>query len=679
MRCKKFGIKLMAMLLMVCVSVSIVNVPSVEAKTKKLTLTQAKSLGLTNSADYQSLQSKLELAQIQYQQAVKSLQLKEENQRSFRWSPLLSFKLPESPNLTEAYEYEYKPTEYASQIDTLRHQITDEVYAIYEDVESLYVSIYSLQQEIEYNEELLESYEKTLNKNKKRLALGTANQTDIDTLESKVDSIESTLVSDNQNYEAKKVKLKNLIGVDVTSGYEFTNPFVDGEITREQLQTLIDYTIKNDQSCYEARVATENAELALQTNYDLMKEQYGSDITMLDSYINQIKKGEIVNSSAFKSTYNRFLTKIEEPWTGSYKIGWFIKIPKAWLKGAIDGVRYVEDEPYVLYESALEYRDAVNEQESTETEVSQSVTDSFENYVSTKRSLDTLEEQLADKKTELDKDKTLNLLGKMTYEEYSAVQEEYEEMQLEYLQTEADYNDLLYSFDRLTCGKVLELLGVKTVSVSGSTDGGYSYAVENEGSGVYYYIHQIASDNVFELGLTVSEDTDVELTDFELWVDSTQIGERTELGSTIRHLTLDLTGAEKVFIRLYNGDEFLDDCEIDPSVYSAKLSIKTYTVETVENDLVGHYGVSTDDNGMMTINIIPEMDTDYAYYNIMTEDEAYLIGEDQISLKEDFTYLQLAESSLEDLIINFYDEGGNLEYQARFKTSDQSIRKILDE
>ena len=665
-----------ALALAVCLVSLSIPMPKTQAAQKNLSIKMAKSMGLTNSMTYQQLQNKLELTKIQYDQSIKAIKLKEKNQSTFRWSPLLNFQFPQKPNLSEAFEYSYKPLELQSKLDTLEHQISDTVYQVYYDISSLFTKIYVLQERINYNEKRLTEYNKTLDKNRTRLTLGMANESDITAMESKISAIESTLVSDKSNFEAQKKKLGNLIGIDVTAGYEFDNPFVDGEISRDILDDLINYTLEHDHTYYQAKTATSNALIALNTNYNLMKGQYGSDITMLDSYINQIKRGDKVDTAAFKLKYNEFLKKVDEPWTGSYRI-LFISFPKEWFKGSIDGVRYVEDEPYALYECALEYQDAVKEQESTKTEISNSVTDTFENYVSSRKAVESVEKQIQDKREELIKAKSLNMMGKMTYEEYDAVQSEFEELQLELIQTKADYSEILYGFDRLTCGKLSDILGISTNFTSTGGSGANSYAVANEGEGVYYYIHQLVSDNVFDFGLTVTEDADVELTHFELWVNGIQIGARTALGDTIRHLTLNLKQTERVFVRIYNNNSFVDDCDIDPTIYSAKLNLtKDYTIVSNKGNLVGTYDISVDDRGIATINFIPEMDELFAFYTIQTESGEYLINDEKQSIKQDFTYLGLASGGLEKLVITFYDEDENLMYKARFQTTDKTLRKI---
>lgn len=665
-----------ALALAVCLVSLSIPMPKIQAAQKNLSIKMAKSMGLTNSMTYQQLQNKLELTKIQYDQSIKAIKLKEKNQSTFRWSPLLNFQFPEKPNLSEAFEYSYKPLELQSKLDTLEHQISDTVYQVYYDISSLFTKIYVLQERINYNEKRLTEYNRTLDKNRTRLTLGMANESDITAMESKISAIESTLVSDKSNFEAQKKKLGNLIGIDVTAGYEFDNPFVDGEISRDILDDLINYTLEHDHTYYQAKTATSNALIALNTNYNLMKGQYGSDITMLDSYINQIKRGDKVDTAAFKLKYNEFLKKVDEPWTGSYRI-LFISFPKEWFKGSIDGVRYVEDEPYALYECALEYQDAVKEQESAKTEISNSVTDTFENYVSSGKAVESVENQIQDKREELIKAKSLNMMGKMTYEEYDAVQSEFEELQLELIQAKADYSEILYGFDRLTCGKLSDILGISTNFTSTGGSGANSYAVANEGEGVYYYIHQLVSDNVFDFGLTVTEDADVELTHFELWVNGIQIGTRTALGDTIRHLTLNLKQTERVFVRIYNNNSFVDDCDIDPTIYSARLNLtKDYTIVSNKGNLVGTYDISVDDRGIATINFIPEMDELFAFYTIQTESGEYLINDEKQSIKQDFTYLGLASGGLEKLVITFYDEDENLMYKARFQTTDKTLRKI---
>lgn len=665
--------------LFICINIlvlSIFTTPALQVKgaNKKFTVEMAKEMALMSSSDYELMKGKLALAKVQYDQSIKKLKLKEKNQTTFRWSPLTTFKLPEQPNLVESFEYNYEPLSLQSEIDKLNHEITDCVYEIYEKVSLQFVKVYILQEKIEYNEKRLEGYQSTLDKNRARLIKGEANKSDIEAISKKVETLENTIVSDIRSLEAQKSTLSNMVGIDLTSSYDFESPLVDVNLDRSMLDKLINYTLEHDDSYYQAETDAENGLIALNTNYDLMKRHYGADIYIISSFVSQAKSGETLNASAFKLKYNEFLTKIDEPWQGKKKI-WFVKIPREWFKGAIDGVRYVEDEPYALYESAIEYQNLHKEQLALEKELTSTVTDYYENYISGRNTCNSLEKSVASKKEELQKSSIRNSLGQMTYEEYSQVQEEYENLQIDLLDAQASYSELIYSFDRLTCGAISDYLNNKS-SLLASASGGESYIVANEGDGVYYYIHSLVAENMFEFGLTVSEDADVDVESYELWIDGILVGERTGLEYPIIHLALDIREVDRVFVRLYSGSEFIDDCDIDTTVYSGKLDIiKAYDVEMIEETLVATYTTGTDGKGLFLLNIKPEPSEDIAFFSIKNKEGKALLNGEKTPIKDTFRYLTILESSLEEMTICFYGSGGSMLYEAEFNTTDKTIHK----
>lgn len=641
-----------------------------------------KSTALNRSAAYERVENKLELAQAKYTQSVRKLKLKEENQRSFRWSPLLNFKLPEKPNLTDEFDYHYTPLALQSEIDQLEHERKDTVFAVYEAVELNFVEAYRLQEMIAFNGKLLESAGRTLEKNRARLVVGQANESDITAMEQKISRLEKAIGSDMRSLSAITDKLRSQTGLDLTS-HTFRSPYIDAAIDRNMLESLIAYTLDNSDTYYKAQCAAGNALLALDTNYDLMKKQYGAgNMSLIESYVNQVKNGERVNTRAFKSSYNQLLKAVDNPWTGSFKI-WFVRIPKVWLKGAIDGVRYVEDEPLALYESAIEYQNARAEEEAAKKEIVQQVKDVFENYVSARNACSNIKENIDRKREELEKDAALNALGQMTFEEYQEVQEEYESLQTDYLQAQADYSGILYSFNRLTCGRVRDFITEGGANLAAG-EGGVSYVVAEESGGVYYYIRTLASGTAFELGLDVAEDYDeVSITDYELWIrqesEQIQVGGRIPVDGKLKHLQLDIASVDRVFIRLYNGSEFIDDCDIKPSEYTGRLHIVTgYRIEKNEDEKAGTYTVETTDTGLAIITITPEPGEGIAGYQIRDVKGVPLLDGSMVPIKEPFRYLSAIAGDLEELTICFYDADGAPLYEARFRTSDNTVREVSE-
>lgn len=674
------GIKnrIMMLLLSVCMIFSmgwsLTPMECEAAGAKTLTLTLAKKLAVANSASYEKVESQLAVKQASLSQAYRSIREKQKNMSTFRWSPLLSFKFPTKPDLSEAYEFQFKPIEIQSEIDSLKHQLTDVVLEEYEKVSTLFVDAVVLDESISFNEKRLAVFEEQLVKDKAKLKLGEASQSDIDILNTNITSLQNKIATDRRSYEQSKKKLSDAIGMDVTTGYSFVNPFVSAEISRSQLQDLTQYTLDHDQSYYDVCMAESTALISLRTNYNLMNGQYGSKMNYISGYVNQVYAGTKVNKKAFKSAYEVFLQKIDEPWQGKKKI-LFIRIPKEWFKGAISGIRYVEDEPYALYEAALEYEDARLERQNAQKDLTDEVADTFENYVSLRNAYLAAVEAVNKAEKTLTAAESLNKLGELTNEEFTTEKEDYEELQNEMFSALADYTKALYSFDRLTCGGVSVLLADAGADLNAGGEGNSYVEAEYEG-GAYYYMESIIEQEQFRLNVYIPDDFSVEVTHFELWCDGKQIGERTAIDKSIRHLALATESIDKAFIRFYNDTEFVDDCEIDPSQQSGELQIVTnYTTTGDSRDKeLGEYSITVNAvTGIATVELSPRKDREIAFYRITTSDGVYLTGDSYYSVEKGFRYLSLLENGIADLNIEFYDASKNKIFDGYFETAGNKL------
>ncbi len=651
----------------------------IQASEHTLLLSQAKAMALANSDSYRQIKSKISLKEVSYKQAVKAIQLKIKNKTTFRWSPLLSFKFPEKLNFEDESGMVYKPAQIQNDITKLKHDLTDEVFSIYDKTAQAYVSVYTYQEKIAFEEEQLEGLKETLEKNKGRLILGLASQTDVDAMEKNITAATEKLALDMKQFENAKTKLSDLLSLDVTTRYRFYDPYIDAEVPRTALDDLVQYTLDNDQSYYEAKMATQLSLLQLETNYSLLEGQYGSNINMISSYVMQVRNGQKIDSAAFKASYDNFLTKIDQPWTGSWKI-LFIRIPKEWIKGQIDGVRYIEDEPYALYENALEYQDVLSEQKTMAKELETQVRDSFESAVTARGSYLKLKAQVAESKKELQKELTLNRLGELTFEEYTESQKQYEDLQIEMMEAFETYTSLMNSLDRLTCGGITRYFKDAGISVDG-TDGGNSYIVEEDpAEGAKYFIQSIVEDNMFEIGVYLPEGFETDVTHFELWVDDYVIGEKTEVEKRLRHLTLSLTGEERVFLRLYNGEEFVEDCEIDPQAYQGPLDIKGYLIVKAEERkkrTIGSYEMKTlGEMGMVEIELTIDGVEDIHYYTIQNEAGTFFLKGEPTPITSPFLYLDFLSEDMDFLKIQCYDGGKSQKYEAYFDTVEYGIYVI---
>ncbi len=700
---------------------AVITTPPVrtEAAVKKMTLALARELAIKNSDAYESAEMAVDSKTSARESALKSMNAKLKNKKTFRWSPLLSFKFPQKFNFTDESDMQLKPITLAGEINVAQHKLQDVKLKVSEDVCNLYVEIVTLQNTIEFEESSYEKLIKNIDHDKARLKMGDVTQADIDRKQKKADTKESTIAANKRQLEADLKKFSGIVGLDVSTGYVFENPYVEKNIDRTVLDDLITYTEDRDQGYYEACVALTTAKLALNTNYDLMKNHYGNDINIISKYVKSALNGTKISNKAFKNDYKKFLDKIDSYWKGKKRIMLFVKIPREWMKGDVDGIRYIEDDPYVLYQNTLDYISARKDEESAKKELDKSVEAEFNNYINTRNSYQQALKDMDNQENLVKEYGVKNRMGLISAEEYEDAVNEYEELRVSMLDSMKAYTQTLFSFDRLTCGGVSALVfgtgaDMKTpldakaaadakMSVDSKTDDGSGAGDESgeqgEGSGTgsydtgdgddgsdstvstskdeaMYYLTPIIQRELFELSVYIPKGFPIKITHFELWCDKVQIGERTPIDKTIRHLTLAKNEIEEVKIRFYKDNEFVDDCVIDPSAESGVLNIVTdINVSKEDSKIVGSYVSSVDSStGMMTIKMSPKESEGIASFTLKIDGQV-LGDKEKISVDTEFKHLGLVSSDLSRITIEFYNKAGSLMYTGYMDTKNGKLVK----
>ena len=644
---------------------------------RTLRLEQAQRMALSVSSDISKQNNQIILKKMKYVEAVDGIRAKVKNLRSFRWSPLLSFKFPQKLDLTEEYDLNIKPLTIQTEIDTLRHGLDDLKYEVTHKVNSQYYEVYLLQETIGFIEEQLASAQEQHERNQAGLRVGNATQSDVDRSQTSVDTLTKKLSSTMREFENAKTKLSELIGVDVTVGYTFANGFKTADIPRDQLETLTQYTLDHDQSFYEAKAATSTALLNVNSYESLMRSQYGGKLNYIQTYINMAKQGMDVDYGAFQIKYKEMLAALDEPWNGKIRI-LFFSFSKEWFKGEIDGTRYIEDEMYAVYTACMEYGNAKKDQDALEKELRAQVRDTYDAVVTGWNTYETLRD-LADKSGEtLERLLLLNRIGKATYTEVADEQEAYQTAQQDALDALKEYNDTLSEFDRLTCGAVSKYLKNTGMALDAG-EGGDAYAVLDPISDPYYYIYTSVADLTFYIGVSIPEGFEPAIDSYEVWYAGTQIGGRTTVGTELRHLTLDYQDTSTLTIRLYNGDTYVDECEVDASVPRDVLDIERAAPPQETERVVGTYTVSTTLQGGVSVSEL-KLDVnaaENASYYTLTYGEQSIYTTEQRSVRESFSYLTLLITSLDDVTAGLYDRAGNELMRVRFDTSTQELVTIV--
>jgi outer membrane protein TolC len=652
--------------------------PASAAVDTPFTLASAEQTALASSPEISKIYNQILLKQINYTDAVTSIQARIKNKRTLRWTPLLSFKFPEKLNLTDEFDLNVKPQAMTSEITVLQHQMSDAKYVVLEKVRKSYFDVYAAQEKSAFTQEMLTDAEKELARNEARLLAGQAKQADIDKGRQTVQKLTEDLAGQLRAFQTSKQTLADIVKLDLTTGYRFLNPLKDADLTRDQLDGLISHTLSADQGLYEARAAESLALLNLNVAESLMRGKYGGAMNRLNSFISAARGGGSVDYAAFQIQYKQMLVDIDRKWQGNYRI-LFIKFPKEYLKGQIDGIRYIEDEPYALYTACMEYAAARSDRITAESDLKKRISTDYEALVTARNAYGSLSRFVADSSTALDKLMVLNRIGKADYDEVKSAQEEYQSLQMDAFEALTTYNELLIAFDRLCCGAVTQYfkgIGFKTDA------GGGALSFPTGDGQIWYYIYGDVADMTFVFGIDVPDGFEPEVSEYELWYDSQNLSGRVDADQPFRHLTLDYGDTQTLKARLFGSGGFVGEYEIDASEPRGPLPVENVAnAQPAENDaVIGSYTVETQVSGSVSTSVLaPKFNANLgAVSYALSYDDANVGGGDPVPATKSFSYLSLLISDLEDVNLLVYGKKDKLICTARFETSDGTIRTSDD-
>ncbi len=647
------------------------------AADKALLIEQARLMAISNDDEIKRHHNEIILKQMKYLESVEEGRAKYKNKSSFRYTPLLSFKFPEPFTMSETFEIEVEPLTLQVEVRTLQFELNDLRYKALAEANQNFLDVYISQETIAFEEEILESLKVELKRVEGRVLTGEATQNDVEVLQSSIESSESALAEMKTDFQKQKEALTETIGIDVTSGYVFRNPLEELDLPRTELESVVQYTLENDYMVYEANAQVSVAYLNLTSYETLMRNQYGGKMDIIQNYVNMAKLGMEVDYTAFQTAYDQFLINIDAPWDKSIRI-LFFTFTLEWFKGEISGSRYIEDDMRALYTACMEYENKVKDRDTMEKTVRGQVEEMYESVRKAYNGFESAETLAEEMRTSLDRIVALNQVGLATYDEVQDAQSSYQQSQMEALTALSDYNELLVEYDRMTCGAISAYLsGAGMGTDLGS--GGDTFVNVDPILEPYYYIYTTVEDLAFHIGISIPEDYEKSITAFEIWNEGIQIGERTPIEEELRHLTLDYQGSNLLTVRLYDGDTYVEECEIDAMVARDRLSLGESEIVVPRRNL-GSYKVETETRGELSTSVLT-LDISSA-----VEAESFLIryGEkevyasEKIPLTDGFTYLTLVIESLDLVTLELYDEADELVYRAYFDTVTGSVIELFE-
>ncbi|MCR5453256.1 MAG: hypothetical protein K6F00_11585 [Lachnospiraceae bacterium] len=678
---------------------------------KTLTLSNCFKLAYATDEKLDNLKEKTDKKFAEYESALTAAEINRKKLKTLSWKFMFSFQLPRSEKYTETYEFETKPAEKKAEWYIAQQAYIDRMNEIKESVTTNYIEIYKLRLQLETLDEKGILLNKNLDVIKKMMASGKKTEADVKEAEQKIKANTSAITAAERNKTKFSKKLAQLIGLGDKRGekgedpelvtYKLESPYTPdaGEIiVRDILSDMTTYSLDHDLGVYEARSNESFAFLAMKTAFDPIPSHYSRwDYSMIEDDYQRLLKGLSINKKSFKADYKRFLHEIDKYWEGDDSWGiWPIKFKwrREWFKFSGDGTWYMEDSPELLKECMLDYSDKLDEKFLKEDEKKASVEDTFDTFIEKKLAYEFSEQTLADSTDAYEKSKINYNLGETTAEEYNAALDNYTEHQNAMLDALVDVTKQVNTLNRVTCGYVDVLLGnSEDITIDPNL------VIANKLGGAKYYIDTMYEQLCFEVGISIPDDFKKKITQFELWAYEkeggapVQIGSRTEVGQTIRHLMRTSDNIYKMAVRLYDGETLIDECEIDMSVKIGDLNIVDYEIQTKNLATIGYFDINEDtENGLATITMHPDGIENIGFFTLYDANGAAIKkytkydtkgNADESDIKfpvdKDFSYVKPIGQSINSITIKWYDVDGNELYEGAFDSATKEIKKVVTE
>lgn len=639
--------RLISSLIIVLIVYGTLSPYCLHAAPKTLTLNDAVLFGINNSQGIKDTKTditKKKIALREAKDAIKDIRRKES---TVKFSLLFNIKFPEKHGLPKEIELIMKVPTLENELMELNKKLEFETLNSRFKAESTFFDTVELMNSVNLNTNILENDKKTVKRIKVDYKKGKASKKDYDTIIKETEKQKAKLQNEIMQFENSKKKLSDILGIDVSTGYSFSNELPRIFLDRSRLSYATDFSISKDYELFKASQATKIANRKLQELRQIYNDRWGSKVGIIDK---ELSKSGPLDVNSFLDKYMTALANIEEPWLGSYKISllfFTISIPKEWFKGDLDGIRYFEDQKYALFLALLDREKAKTEEEKTKKELVKKLEDAYLALKAYESAYNLSLKISQSAKEAYNSAKIQNALGKLTFTELEGIKADAENAESSIFSSLIKYNKAYSAFRFYSSNAVEKFEGNSGIITSSQFESGDSYdsssAEASTGSQKpTWYISVPITDYKFYFGLRIPVKSGINATHFELYTsDGEQIGQRVKITETIDHLPIAFKDSEKLILKLYNKDEHIFNAEIDGSTYEGDLQLNKVTPNLLPKDdnVLGTWDISAIDNSYtsrLSLNI--DKNFDYEEYSVNMSDSELL---PKTSVKAPFEHLRI--------------------------------------
>lgn len=577
MTAKKLFRRFISIFLSVTIAISTLTGSAVFADDKTLSLSQAISLTFKNSNKIKSAQIAKVKKEIELKQAYSAVADTRKNESTVRFSLLFNIKFPSSHAMPKEIELLTKIPNVQSELKILNAEYRNAKLSEKSACETQYYDVVFKNYSVTYYQSLLKEAQSALVQVNADYAKGNAKQSDLDYMQKQVENATALLQKAKTQYENAKEKLSSIIGVNVSNGYSFECDLPEVDLNRSDLAQITTYALENDFSYYQARENKNSADSNTEIIKNVYSGRYGNDAANVMNYINSCKaRNEPIDYDVFIQKYNSFLSKIDSPWDGSYRIFllfFSIYIPKEWFKKTYSGSRYLDDQRYALFISLAELDEAEQNRKSAYDTLIAAIREGYYGLNESKAACELSQKMLSIDEKSYKEALIDNRAGNLSFTDLYDKKISLLEQQKNIYEMQIEYAKSISAYDLQTAGFISEKILNNNVAGSSDYEDGITWGEDNENNQPTWAVTTYSSSYKSALQLSIPESYDV--THFELYTDSGKlVGERTAINKSLENINITFADSSLLTLKFYKDDELKYNAVFDGMQFYGTLEMQ---------------------------------------------------------------------------------------------------------
>lgn len=626
--------------------------PKVQAA-QAFTIEQVRTLAQENSEGLQDVKIDRIKKQIELKQAQDGIKDIRKKESTIRFSLLFNIKFPSSHGMPKEIELIMKVPQIQNEITILQKQEGYETLKSQTEAETAFYDVVQEQYNQTYLQERIQDSKTVLQKITKEYQTGNGKKEDVEYVQNELQNFENEYQKSVLNMDIKTKKLSSLLGMNVQTGYTFTEYFPQVNIDRTQLEQITKFAKENDFEVFKKTQQRKLAETDTSEILNIYKSKYSNYIGDIEAYI-KAHENTRINYDEFIQKYNYTLTQIDSPWDGAYVINLLffkIRIPKEWFKGEYSGTRYMEDQKYALFVSLTERDKARKAEQNAISSLENTIYTAYNNLKQMESAYKNAQENLQLSEKNYNEQKKQNQLGLVAFSTLESSRMDYFTKQKALFDMKMEYAKALSSFNLTTSGYINHLLEGGTFE-SKSLEAGDTFLESPQ-----WYVKNDLTSYTFAFGVTIPDEYGVD--SYQLYYDGLPVGNKLSLDKQLIHMPLTYSDSSLLEVRFFQNDALKYTASFDGSQYGGELELKkadellaeASKIQPESNNL-GTWTVLQTDNLRSTFSTeVPDLI--YTDYELIFN--ANSVG--KAKKGESVSTLSLYFSDMNAVLIRFYNQG----------------------